>query len=197
MQVSEKSKIIFLFLIIVFLLGVGVLWLDYMGLINLTKTASMFSKDEASVLYADDDEPSLMKLEELEKNKEQLKERTEDLDRREALLLEQEKSSNTDKEKIQEMRAGIELERKKLENEKNKYSGYKKNIGDLAQKIESMPPKEAVAIMINWDDPLIIDVLRQIDQNALDAGAMSVTSYLISLMPKEKASRVMYLMTQL
>jgi len=197
MQVSEKSKIIFLFLIIVFLLGVGVLWLDYMGLINLTKTASMFSKDEASVLYADDDEPSLMKLEELEKNKEQLKERTEDLDRREALLLEQEKSSNTDKEKIQEMRAGIELERKKLENEKNKYSGYKKNIVDLAQKIESMPPKEAVAIMINWDDPLIIDVLRQIDQNALDAGAMSVTSYLISLMPKEKASRVMYLMTQL
>ena len=197
MQVSEKSKIIFLFLIIVFLLGVGVLWLDYMGLINLTKTASMFNKDEASVLYADDDEPSLMKLEELEKNKEQLKERTEDLDRREALLLEQEKSSNADKEKIQEMRAGIELERKKLENEKNKYSGYKKNIVDLAQKIESMPPKEAVAIMINWDDPLIIDVLRQIDQNALDAGAMSVTSYLISLMPKEKASRVMYLMTQL
>ncbi|HOF34330.1 MAG TPA: hypothetical protein PK624_10325 [Spirochaetota bacterium] len=197
MQVSEKSKIIFLFLIIVFLLGVGVLWLDYMGLINLTKTASMFNKEEASVLYADDDEPSLMKLEELEKNKEQLKERTEDLDRREALLLEQEKSSNTDKEKIQEMRAGIELERKKLENEKNKYSGYKKNIGDLAQKIESMPPKEAVAIMINWDDPLIIDVLRQIDQNALDAGGMSVTSYLISLMPKEKASRVMYLMTQL
>ncbi|HPW52650.1 MAG TPA: hypothetical protein PKV85_09835 [Spirochaetota bacterium] len=197
MQVSEKSKIIFLFLIIVFLLGVGVLWLDYMGLINLTKTASMFSKDEASVLYADDDEPSLMKLEELEKNKEQLKERTEDLDRREALLLEQEKSSNADKDKIQEMRAGIELERKKLENEKNKYSGYKKNIVDLAQKIESMPPKEAVAIMINWDDPLIIDVLRQIDQNALDAGAMSVTSYLISLMPKEKASRVMYLMTQL
>ncbi|HPA62711.1 MAG TPA: hypothetical protein PLH15_11470 [Spirochaetota bacterium] len=197
MQVSEKSKIIFLFLIIVFLLGVGVLWLDYMGLINLTKTASMFSKDEASVLYADDDEPSLMKLEELEKNKEQLKERTEDLDRREALLLEQEKSSNTDKEKIQEMRAGIDLERKKLENDKKKYSGYKKNIADLAQKIESMPPKEAVAIMINWDDPLIIDVLRQIDQNALDAGAMSVTSYLISLMPKEKASRVMYLMTQL
>ena len=197
MQVSEKSKIIFLFLIIVFLLGVGVLWLDYMGLINLTKTASMFNKDEASVLYADDDEPSLMKLEELEKNKEQLKERTEDLDRREALLLEQEKSSNADKDKIQEMRAGIELERKKLENEKNKYSGYKKNIVDLAQKIESMPPKEAVAIMINWDDPLIIDVLRQIDQNALDAGAMSVTSYLISLMPKEKASRVMYLMTQL
>ncbi|MBP7901961.1 MAG: hypothetical protein KA015_03990, partial [Spirochaetes bacterium] len=195
MQVSDKSKIIFLFLIIVFLLGVGVLWLDYMGLINLTKTASMFNKDEASVLYADDDEPSLMKLEELEKNKEQLKERTEDLDRREALLLEQEKSSNTDKEKIQEMRAGIELERKKLENEKNKYSGYKKNIVDLAQKIESMPPKDAVAIMINWDDPLIIDVLRQIDQNALDAGAASVTSYLISLMPKEKASRVMYLMT--
>lgn len=197
MQVSDKSKILFLFLIIAFLLGVGTLWLDYMGMINLTKGASLFNKEEESVLYADDDEPSLIKLEELEKNKEKLKERIEELDRREALLSEKEKRSENDAEKISEMRSGIELERKKLETEKQKYSGYKKNILDLAQKIESMPPKDAVAIMINWDDPLIIDVLRQIDQNALDAGAASVTSYLISLMPKEKASRVMYLMTQL
>jgi flagellar protein FlbB len=67
----------------------------------------------------------------------------------------------------------------------------------LAQKIESMRPEEAVEIMIKWEEPLIIDVLRQIDANAEEAGRTSITSYLISLMPREKASRIMYLMTQL
>ena len=50
---------------------------------------------------------------------------------------------------------------------------------------------------MNWEDPLIIDVLRQIDDDARREGRTSVTSYLISLMPKEKASHIMYLMTQL
>ena len=60
-----------------------------------------------------------------------------------------------------------------------------------------MPPDESVKIMVNWEDPLIIDVLRQMDSDAEAAGRTSITSYLITLMPKEKASRIMYLMTQL
>jgi flagellar protein FlbB len=60
-----------------------------------------------------------------------------------------------------------------------------------------MPPDESVKIMINWEDPLIIDVLRQMDRDAEELGRQSITSYLITLMPKEKASRIMYLMTQL
>jgi flagellar protein FlbB len=198
MQVSEKSRVIFLFLLIIFLVGAGVLWLDYIGLISLPGAAGgIFKKEAESVLYAGDDEPSLMKLEEFEKNKEKLNERVENLDQREAMISEEEKRIQSDKEKINEMKSGIDLERKKLEAEKAKHSGYRKNIVDLAGKIESMPPEEAKEIMVKWDDPLIIDVLRQMDQNAAEQGARSITPYLISLMPKDKASRVMYLMTQL
>ncbi|HOQ13410.1 MAG TPA: flagellar protein FlbB, partial [Spirochaetota bacterium] len=67
----------------------------------------------------------------------------------------------------------------------------------LANKMANMPPEESVKIMVNWDDPLIIDVLRQMDADSAAAGRMSITSYLLTLFPKEKASRIMYLMTQL
>jgi len=68
----------------------------------------------------------------------------------------------------------------------------------LANKIANMPPEQSVLIMVNWDEPLIIDVLRQMDADSEAAGKMSITAYLLTKFPnKEQASRIMYLMTQL
>ena len=40
-------------------------------------------------------------------------------------------------------------------------------------------------------------LIRQMDADSASAGRMSITAYLMTLFPKEKASRIMYLMTQL
>ncbi|MDA3900601.1 MAG: hypothetical protein PF637_08785 [Spirochaetes bacterium] len=198
MRVSEKSKVIYLLILIIFLLAAGMFWLDYLGLVHLSRYyRQTFSETSESVLYADDDEPSLIRREEFLKEQETLKERIADLDRREAIIIEREKELQKEQERLDEISKGLELEQKKFESEKEQYAGYRKNVVDLAQKIQSMPPDSSVGIMINWEDPLIIDVLRQMDQNAEAEGAVSITSYLISLMPREKASRIMYLMTQL
>lgn len=198
MKVSEKSKAIYLILMIIFLVSTGIFWFDYIGLIDMSSLIRKTTgKSEQSVLYADDDEPSLILREEFGKEQEKLDERVADIDRREASLVQLEKELEKEREKIEEMKKGLEIEKKKFEEEKAKYSGYQKNVVDLAQKIGNMPPEDSVAIMVNWEDPLIIDVLRQMDSDALDAGRQSITSYLISLMPREKASRLMYLMTQL
>lgn len=198
MKVSDKSKVFYLIILLFFSIGAGIFWFDYINLIDVNQYIQKISgKEPDSVLYASDDEPSLIQLQEFEKQKQLLQERTAELDRRQALLEEQEKSLETELEKIDEIKKGLELEKKKLEDEKNKYSEYQENVKDLANKIQNMPPEQAVQIMIQWDDPLIIDVLRQMDRNAEEAGTSSITSYLISLMPKEKAGRIMYLMTQI
>lgn len=198
MMTGSRSKIIYLIIFILFLTGLGFFWLDYIGLINVDHmTRKLFHRESPSVLYATDDEPSLIAKEEYEKSREQLDERTEELDRREAVIAEQEKNLRNEKEKLDNVRRGLDSDRKKLEDEKKRYTGYRKNIKDLASKILGMPPKESVPIMVKWDEALLIDVLRQMDQDAADTGKKSITSYLISLMPKEKASRVMYLMTQI
>jgi flagellar protein FlbB len=195
---AEKAKIVYLLILIIFVTVVGFFWLDYIGLVDMGRLVRSYSKgDASSVVGAADDEPSLIEREEFEKEKDKLRERVEELDKREAKIEQAEKEQDKEKEKLQDIRKGLELEKERIDKEKKMYSGYKKNVADLANKIISIRPEEAVQIMLNWDDPLLIDVLRQIDANALEAGKISVTSYLLSLMPRDRSSRVMNLMTQL
>ncbi len=197
-HISERAKIIYLIILLVFIIGVFIAWLDYVDLIDVTKFAGRFYRSEpASVMDAAGDEPSLVAREEFEKERRKLLERIEDIDKREAKIVEVEKSLETEREKLDEVRKGLDLEKKKLDNEKTKYSGYMKNVQVLAEKVSSIEPEKAVEIIVRWEDTLIIDVLRKIDANAEEAGKQSITSYLISLMPRDKASRIMYLMTQL
>ncbi len=196
--VSDTTKVIYITIMILFIIIVGLFWLDYIGLINIGKFYNKYIVKEApSVVDAADDEPSLIEREEFEKEKDKLLQRIEDLDKREAKIVEAEKIIAKEKEKLEQLQKGLDQEKKAFELEKKKYSGYKKNVLDLTKKIESIPPQDAVDIMVQWEETLIIDVLRQIDQNAAREGRMSISTYLLSLMPKEKASRVMYLMTQL
>lgn len=196
--VTDRSKIIFLMLLIIFLGGIGALWLDYIGIVKLSGFFDPLRSEPELSMNASDDEPSLIEKEEFGKEKEKLLERIEELDKREALIAEKEKSIDNEKEKLEQVKSGLQLEQKKLDSERNKDSGYRKNVMVLANKMANMPPEESVLIMVNWDEPLIIDVLRQMDADSEAAGKMSITAYLLTKFPnKEQASRIMYLMTQL
>ncbi|HSA13923.1 MAG TPA: hypothetical protein P5346_04195 [Spirochaetota bacterium] len=196
-NLSNRAKVIYLMILIFFISSFGLFWLDYIGMIRMSKYINVFREEPELVVDAAGDEPSLMEREEFEKEKQRFLERIEDLDKREAVIVDKEKSLDVEREKFDQMRRGLDLEKKKLADDRNRYSGYKDNVKKLAGKIYNMPPEESVKIMVNWEDPLIIDVLRQMDADAEDAGRQSMTPYLITLLPKEKASRIMYLMTQL
>jgi len=198
MVVTNKSKIIFLVILIIFLCGISFVWLDSIGLFTFgSKVRTMVQNDELS-LTASGDAPSLIEKEEFEKEKAKLIERIEELDKREALLTEREKELSDEKDKLEQMKKGQELARREFEAEVKKYSDYRKNVVVLANKMSNMPPTESVRIIANWEETLIIDVLRQMDATSEAEGRMSITPYLLTLSPlKEKASRIMYLMTQL
>jgi flagellar protein FlbB len=199
-NISNKAKIIYLLILIVFISGFGLFWMDYIGLIDVYSYIQRLRGQPELVTEAKGDEPSLVEREEFEKEKQKLAERIEDLDKREALVAEKEKDQQAQREKLDEMRKGLDLEKKKFEQERTMYSGYKKNVQVLANKVVNMPPENAVTIMLNWEDPLIIDVLRQIDADAQEAGRVSITPYLLQIMSEkraDRASRIMYLMTQI
>ncbi len=196
-NISDRAKAFYLIILILFISVFGLFWLDSIGMVDMGNYISVFKSEPPSVMDAKGDDPSLIALEEFEKEKDRLKERIEELDKREALITEKEKEIEAEKEKLEEVKKGLDLEKKKFIAERKKYSGYRDNVRKLADKISNMPPEESVKIMINWEEPLIIDVLRQMDATAAETGQASITSYLITLMPKAKASRIMYLMTQL
>jgi hypothetical protein len=92
MAVSDRSKIIYLLILIVFLAGLGIFWLDYINLINISNYTRAFKGEPGLVVDASGDEPSLVEKEEFEKEKDKILERIEELDKREALLLKEKKN---------------------------------------------------------------------------------------------------------
>ena len=196
-NISNKSKILYMIVLILFLSVFGLFWLDYIGLMNLDAYISKHKKPVPLVVDASDDSPSLIEREEFRNEQRRLQERIQELDKREFRIAEEEKRLIVEQEKIEEMKRGIELEAKKLASVKEQYSGYKKNVVDAADKLFNMPPRDSVGIMVGFDDAFLIDVLRQMDEDARRRGGATITPYLLTRMPKEKASRIMFLMTQL
>ncbi len=196
-HVSDKSRILYLLILIVVLICFGVFWLDYLGLLSVGEKIRSFRGEAPAVTEAQGDEPSLLEREAFEKEKQSIEEREENLDKKEAVLNERETDLKAREDQLEEKLRGLEMEKKKFEDSKTEYAGYERNVKVLAEKIAAMPPEESVKIMVNWEEPLIIDVLRQMDADSAAAGTSSMTSYLITLMPKDKASRIMYLMTQI
>ena len=196
-RISNKSKVLYLIALILFVSVFGIFWLDYIGLLNLQTYMNKYKKLESFVVDANDDEPTLIAREEFRKEQQRLLERIQELDKREMKISEDEKLLMAELEKIEEMRRGLDIEKRRLENEKNQHAGYKENVAKLAEKLFNMPPNDSVNIMVNLEDALLIDILRQMDVDAARRGSGSITPYLMTLMPKEKASRIMFLMTQI
>ena len=74
-------------------------------------------------------------------------------------------------------------------------SQYQLVLSDLANKINSMPPQNSVALINqlaeNGSDDLVIDVLLEMDSIAAAEGRNSTTSYLLSLMDPNVAARIL------
>ncbi len=180
----------YLVILILFLITAGFLWLDFIGLVNLNKYREQYLPGTKSLsIQSKDDEPSLLQWEELKKTKEKLDELSESLAAKQIKLNERERQIKKLEEQLAQRRKGLDLEAKKLQQEKKQYASYKKNIEDLAQKIGNMPPDGAIKIMANWDDILVIDVLRRMDSLAADEGRQSITSYLLFLIQQQNPER--------
>ena len=191
-RVSDKFRIAYLIFVIIFLIISGIFWLDYLGLITIgeiVKGAYSPSIEKKGLPPTKDSKIELRK-EELSKEKERLKEYEEKLKDKERKLKEWEEKLKKREEEIIEMKKELEKVKKQLEEEKKLYKSEEERIKDIAKKITSMPPEDAVNIMINWDDLLIIRIIRQIDKNAEEEGVQSISPYLLSLMQKKNPKKV-------
>ncbi len=189
------GRIIVLLILIVLLVFGGLLWFDYLGLIN---TRGMFSPlyslfglktpqgitplsgDELANLDDDRYEKRLMALEiksqELAKWEEQVKAEqiankqvAEELDARQSAVEEKEKNFNLILTETNDRNA---------------------NIIQIATYMNSMPPDKAVANLLEMDDQDIIDVFRAVEKIAAENNRLSQVSNWFSLMPPARAAEI-------
>ncbi len=192
------KRLINLVLINIFLIASGVLWLDYLGLINFKQDVfPVLTKVPGLNFLLPDriDDPLLLAREEYKKEQvvkdmewEKLKAEADKLEDIKSKLEERENAIKEQMEKIKEKEKEID---KKYEDKEN----YISKINQQAIYFVSMRPEDAVKRLSNMDDLLVIDVLKAIEKKAQDEGKQSIVPYFLSLMDPKRASSIQRKMT--
>jgi flagellar protein FlbB len=188
------GRAIVLFLLIVVIAAGGLVWFDYLGLIDLKDTLGpiyrglgVATRGRAAIPA---DAPALLEEERMAKRMEALQIRGEELDKRESDIA---KVDAGVQQKVQELedRGKALDDREKSFNEKVKqYDNRKVNIDQNAKYLVGMPPRNAVDVLVGMDDQLLIDTLRSVEEQAKAAGTDSVVAYWLSLMPADRSATI-------
>jgi flagellar protein FlbB len=194
-KVLAKS-ILLLILLVILILG-GLLWFDYLGLIQakhlfapvyklfgLTPQTSTSISSPDNLVEADlDNDRFASRLAALDI-------RSEELDKREADVKTAEDQNTQIAQELTDKQAALEEKEKTFNNEVKKYDTRVVNIEKIVQNLEGMQPANAVAILVKMDDQDIIDVLRKADEDATNAETTSMVAYWLSLMPADRAAEI-------
>ncbi len=186
-------KIILLLLLIILIFMGGLLWFDYLGLINVKeKFAPVLSLVGISPPKIMENAGDLLLLEKerIKKQTEALDLRAEALNKREKAITKKENEINEKVESLNEQGKALQEKEKSFNERAKEYENRDKNLRQSSKYFVGMPPKDAVARLLKMDDQDIIDILRVTEKMAQEAGTDSIVSYWLSLMPADRAAEI-------
>ncbi len=186
-------RIIVLILLILVLVFGGLIWFDYLGLINVKETLSpVFALVGIGVPKKSEvpDYPEMLDEDRLAKQMEALVLREEELDRREEEIAAREAEILQKQESLTEKEQSLEEREKSFNDRIKQYENRNASLRVISQNLVGMPPLKAVDRLLEMDDQDVIDLLRMTDMIAAESGEDSITSYWLSLMPAERAAEV-------
>lgn len=187
--------IVLLLLIIILCLG-GLLWFDFLGIVNMKgvfapvyKLFGRAPQTSSTITSVSSLNPDLDQ-DRLDKQREALTIYEQELEAREANLAVFEQQNQqlalelADREQMQAERE------KTFNNTVNRYDDKEVNVEQIATNLNGMAPNNAVSILVAMDDQTVIDVLRKCDEIAVRDGSSSLVSYWLSLMPADRAAEI-------
>ena len=189
------KTIILLFLIIILLLA-GLVWFDYLSVIQVKsvfapiyrlfglQTQTSTSATGTAPLEADLDNDRF------QKRLESLTLKEEELNQREIQLSQAEALNQQTAQELENRRVAQEEREVAFNTTVTQYDGRQLNIVTNVQNLNNMPPQNAVDILVAMDDQDIIDILRMADQIAAEAGSVSLASTWLMMMPADRAAQV-------
>ena len=184
-------KILLLIILIVVLIFGGLIWFDFLGLIDVKDTLSPVTKwlgiEPRTVLKNGDDiylldkerlrkqqESVDIRYEELNSFQEELEVKTSEIKQREDQLTEKE---NAVKEKEKSLNQALQI-----------YENEEENLKQSARYLMGMEPEKAVAQLVNMDEYDAVDLLRMAERVSREEGSASLVAYWLSLMEPEKSA---------
>jgi len=190
------GRVIVLLLLIVVLAVGGLVWFDYLNVIDAKtvlapiykilpftgegRTQPKIAPDEFVNLDA---ERLAVRLEALELRNMEMDNRHRDLNFREGEIEQMAQELEERQKSLEELEKSL---RAQSEDAENKDSNVERN----ARNLNGMPPERAVAIMANMDDQDVIDILRKTEEIAQSEGTSSIVAYWLSLMDPQRAAEL-------
>ncbi|UCG00256.1 MAG: flagellar protein FlbB [Spirochaetaceae bacterium] len=188
-SVGTGFRIIILLLLVAVLALGGLVWFDYLGIVDAQGLLSpVFTLIRGEKVVVDAEDPLLLEKERLTKQLEALAIRSEELTSWEQELESRQAEINQMVEQLEERERGIE-DREKVFNERlQAFENRRVNLRQNSDYLVGMPPENAVKILLQMEDQDVIDIFRVTEEQAQAAGEVSLVSYWLSLMPADRAA---------
>jgi flagellar protein FlbB len=190
-EVRPGVRIFVLFLLLIVLTLGGIIWFDYLGIVDAKSIISpvyrLLGFDKRSSVASADD-PNLLDRERLAKEQDALALRQQDLDTRGVALAQKEKQLNQLGQDLNDRDAALNAREKAFNDQVKAFDNRRVNIAQNATYLTNMPPSNAVAIMAKMGDQDIIDIFRTVEQQARKAGIDSVVPLWLSMLSADKAA---------
>ena len=179
-------------LILVLVLG-GALWFDFLGLIDVTalmapalRWVGLEPREERVTV----DPPFVLERERLAKREEAVAILSGELDERERALAGRETQIEAIAQQLEEREAVLADRENSVNQALRRVENQRAALVRLSQYLTNMPPADAVDIMVNYPDPLLLDVLLTTDDLAEAAGQASLVPFWLSRMPPVRAAAI-------
>ena len=196
------GKVIVLLLLIAVLAFGGIIWFDYLNVIDAkTVLAPIYrfipflpgegrTQPEASAdeILNLDSERLAVRLEALELTKMELDLRQSDLDAKHGEIMQM-------AQQLEERQKALEEQENTIKARAADADNKSKNVEQQARYLTGMPPQNAVNILNALDDQDAIDVLRKTEEIAQAEGTASVVAFWFSLMEPARAAELQRKMT--
>ncbi|MDR1025092.1 MAG: flagellar protein FlbB [Treponema sp.] len=188
------GKVIVLVVLILALAGGGIVWFDYLNVIDaktvLAPVYRLIGREGRT-------QQRVEAAESLSLDAERLSVRLEALELRERELNNREQEIQTRYAEIEQMAQELEARQKALDDRENSFNASIREaetkdriVEQNARYLTGMPPDSAVGILTALDDQDAIDVIRKTEEIARTDGTTSIVSYWLSLMPAERAAEL-------
>ncbi|MDR3139959.1 MAG: flagellar protein FlbB [Treponema sp.] len=180
------GRVIVLLLLIIALAGGGLVWFDYLNIIDAKTVLAPFYR---FIGREGRTQPETVPDEALSLDAERLAVRLEALELRALELDRREQDMGIRQGEIEQMAQELEERQKALDERENSFNALRqeaetkdRNVEQNARYLTGMLPERAVGIITSMDDQDAIDVFRKTEEIAQAEGTTSIVSYWLSLM---------------
>ncbi|TVQ21218.1 MAG: flagellar protein FlbB [Spirochaetaceae bacterium] len=192
-RVGAAPRLFALSLLVIVLAVGGALWFDFLGLIDVTDIfapALRLVGLEPGTRDVRPDDPLLLENERLGKREEALAILGDELREFELSLDRRERELQAREDQLAEREIALVDRENSVIEALRQVENKRAALVRLSNYLTGMPPAAAVEILVNYPDPLLLDVLLMTDELAEQRGQVSLVAFWLSRMPADRAAAI-------